>query len=302
MASPIGTVPAVFDIGYDNAPTPNVGLQYPYMPAPLGSATVYTGATGTASSETGVSSTFSNKTTQSFYVNPFQVDRDIVYREVRMAVSGNTVAATGSGTAAWCAALYKVSTTYSQGNSGNLGVTGSDYVSGTLYTLAHGPWQFNILATQNSVTAQTYRFWSGSNSSMSSAFNSTGGNISTDMTIQAAVSMHSDTAPATIPQGHYLLVHGFSSRSSGAAIYSANHGFYLSQSNTLNNTRFLGGVAAARPFPLLGNISNTTETYGTVAAAAVATHLNLMPATFASSAISNTGVEAVRWLVPDIFY
>jgi hypothetical protein len=287
MASPIGTVPAYAGIGYDSLAVPNTGLFYPYVPVALGSATVYTGSTNTASSESGASSTFSNKTTMSFYVNPFQVDRDMAFKEVRMAVSGNTVAATGSGTAAWMAGLYKVST------------TSNETTSNTCYTLAHGPWQFNILASQNSVTAQTYKFWSGTHSSLSSGANSTAGNISTDMTIQAAISMYSSSVPTTITEGHYLMVHGFSSRSSSNAVFSCNHGFYLSNSNTANNTRFLGGVVFTRPHPLVGNFSATTEASNTSAAADVATHYNPMPNSFASSGISCSAAGAIRWLVPD---
>jgi hypothetical protein len=299
VTGPLGFVPAFAGVGYNNEPSPFVASQFPVPPVPLATGSYQLATTTTlASSESGASSTYSAGTTQMFYVNPMQVYNDVSFREIEMGMSASFVVGTGSGTAGWNVGIYQQTTTYkTQSGSGTAETT-----SGTVFTkIIDGG--FGIMVSQNSATDFGVRMWVGTASNATTAAGSTtSGNISTDFTGQREVVLYNNTAGSYLPMGSYLVVHGHSSRSSNAAVFSCNHGMFLSQSQTASSGYYLGSAAYVAPYQLAGKISTTGSASATGAQANVPATVNLLPSSFLASQVSATASGEIRWLVPNIYY
>lgn len=293
MASPIGSANQVFAIGYDNEPTqPIVSAYPPAVPWALTAGTYATGTTGTSSAESGASSTYAIQTTAQLYVNPFYLDQDVVYREIEHDISADTVAGTGSATGGWFGGLYSFGTSYS--------TTGlpSEVASGTYFTKVTD-WVFNYRISQNSVTAQTYSLASGE---APSAWSSTQGNLSTDFTGQQRIHVFSTTVAQTLSQGKYLIVHGHTRRTAGAAVFSGNHGAFLLQSNFAGAAHYLGSAAFDSPVQSAGSMTTVVVSTHSTGTAGVSIGGAPLPDSFVRSQISATASGDIRMLMPNFYY
>jgi len=305
MASPIGEVPAAFDLGYDNnALAPPNSVFYPQPPLPLFAGTYSTGSVNTASTDTTGAqtiSTFARLTTAQMYVNPMYLDRDIWFREVEIGVSGNTVAGTGSVTGGWMVGLYSQTTTYNTASSGN-----TDLSSGSCFTKV-SDFGYAYRMSQNSVTEASYLLWKGTdygNSSLTAYATSlsTTGAGSALFTGQRDLPMYSNTVPQTLQAGNYLVLHGFTKTSGGANVFSTPHGMFVSNSLTAAAGTYMGSTAWEAP-EFLGSMTTQVSSTHSTGTAAVAQGVNFLPNSFVASQIpTQTGSADVKWLVPNFYY
>jgi len=108
MASPIGYVPAVAGIGFDNKAVPNQSQAQVFMQPVASSAWISGGSTNTNSSASGASSSFSSFTTAQFAAQPYFLPDYLSISNVEMVVSAQTVAATGGKSVGYFMGLYQI--------------------------------------------------------------------------------------------------------------------------------------------------------------------------------------------------
>jgi hypothetical protein len=183
---------------------------FPYpLPASTAGSTYYSGSTsqgaGGASTQTGY--------TFSIYFVPIQLPVPVVFSEMRMPISYNTAAGTGSATVLWSLGIY------SNNNS-------------TLSKVEEG--YGGIFVSQNSVTANTFSVFTYStagNTSNSanpfaglstSSINSSQGNVSAFL--QGAKNIEVHVGTTTLTAGNYWLALANCIRTSGAAIATVSWG------------------------------------------------------------------------------
>jgi hypothetical protein len=235
-------------------------------------------------------------------MNPMVVPSDVVYRQVEMGVSANTVAGTGSVTGGWMVGIYKQSTTWATNSV-------SETTSGTLITNV-SKMGYGFQMSQNSVTAGSYVLWRGTNPSNSSnslyASSTSGtGTMSDLFTGQRDINLTSGATASTLSAGQYYIVHGFTKTSVGANVMSAAHGMFVSNSLTAAAGTYLGSTNWEVPTGgYAGSFTTQVSTIDTggVGTANVPVGLNCLPDTLASSVVSATGSADVKWLQPSFYY
>lgn len=220
---------------------------YPFPPLPQATSSMNSGTTGASS------------TTQHYYLGPFVVQNDVHYNRALHHFSGATAAGTGSWSAAYMFGLYTLN-------------------GGTAFSLSQS-WIFNVLLSQNSVTAQSvYVYW-GTNSTSNST--SWGGNSSASFT--AIKEMLLATGASTLTKGIYYLAVGYTHRTSGASVGGLNSCMFVSVSQTTGGVRFGTNTVAPYLGRYIGSFSTTTT--GTTTGPTV----HVMPASVNTSVLTSTG-------------
>jgi len=227
---------------------------FPPYGLPLATSSLVSGTTGNSS------------TTQHFYLGPMVVDHDVHYNRVVHYASGATAAGTGSWSAAHMIGLYTLN-------------------GGTAFSLERS-WIFNMMLSQNSVTAQSgYAFW-GTNSTSNST--SWGGNSSASITGWREMLL--STGQSTLSEGMYFIVYGFTHRTSGASVGGINSAAFVSQSQTTGGARFGTNTTAPYAPKWIGSFSTTTT--GTTSGPTV----HVMPASINTSVLTSSGGSSqYRW-------
>jgi hypothetical protein len=217
---------------------------YPTIPLPLA---VSTNNSGTTAAGTNI--------TQSFHVSPLVLEHAVVFTRVNILVSNVTIAGTGSGSVNRNVGIYTLN-------------------SGTALSLLSS-FFFRHDVSQSSVTAQSHRFYWGTNSTSNSS--SSGGNISANYAGVRAIPVY--TGSTSLSAGKYYLVYGQLNQTAGSNIMTGYGNMYVSFSQTTAGQ--LGSAASISPFPLLGQFSSTS-TFGNLTSP-------FMPASIHTSVITNTG-------------
>ena len=238
---------------------------YPLVPWDAASSSCYTGATAATGG--------SSQTTASIYLSPLGLDYNLVYNEVEMLMSGVTTAGTGSISAGHMFGIY----TYNS-------------AAGALSLLTSGA--FNIQVSQNSATAHSQLFYVGPSSTTQSTGQS--GNIS--ISIIGLKNFNMLVATQTLTQGHYIIAHAYTHRTSGSSVMAFNSIYCYSGSQTTGGVYFGAATGATQP-PVekyIGIVSTTSN--GTT------TGYQMIPGSIATSNITNTGGSSQwRFLAPTIY-
>ncbi len=221
---------------------------WPTYPIALGSATNNTGTTGATGDSTQISDIF--------HVGPLWLQDAVSFSRVNLLVSNITVAGTGSGSVARNIGIYTLN-------------------QNTAFSLLSS-FLFRHEVSQNSVTAQSHRFYWGLDSNANSS--SSGGNISANYVGVRALPI--STGNTSLSAGQYYLVYGQYNITAGVNAFSGYNNMYISESAT---TAGQLGSAVTLPFvsKWLGVFSSTTNTNVITG--------QFMPASIHTSAISNTG-------------
>lgn len=220
---------------------------WPNVPGYLATSSQYTGATGAGTN-----------ITASYYVGPLQVLQNLSFRSINMLANFATVAGTGSQSVAFMAGIYTL-------NGGT-----------ALSRLSSFMWRDEI--SQNSVTAQSHRFYWGTNSNSNSS--SSGGNISTIVSGIRKIPLYTNTGDS-LSAGQYWLIVAQTNRSSSVAVMPANSVARFSGSNVT-----AGNFATASTFNVnsqwLNGIFSSTTAVGDFITP-------IMPASIHTSVITSTG-------------
>jgi hypothetical protein len=188
------------------------------------------------------------------YVSPYVVNEHVTFNQVQAQISFGTVAGTGSFTNGQMWGLYSQ-------NGASLSLASS--------------YMFNAVVSQNSVTAQSQRYYWGTNSTSNSY--STGGNVSASLNGLKVAVIH--TGGSSISPGQYYLVHAQSMSTGGAAIGSfSNMCYSISQSTAAS---IIGSNVSSAQYPYMG-IASTTVTNA-------ASGKFVLPNFIETSAITGTG-------------
>lgn len=222
---------------------------WPFVPWPIATSTLPLGTTGGTGGSTQI--------TASFHVCPLVIPAAIAYGAVLMPVSFATVAGTGSVTMGHQIGLYTLN-----------GATLSQVTS----------WAWGARLSQNSVTAQSWNWWYGSDSTANTS--SLGGNVSATFASLADIVMM-DKTTATLNAGQYFLAAIYTRRSSNAAVWGTVHRGQYSVSQFTAAPIFGSNTVRAMIHSLNGLASITTNVPGVTA--------NMLPASFATSIITHTG-------------
>lgn len=230
---------------------------WPVRPWALTNITNNTGTTG----NTGGSTQF----TANFFMAPMLIENAVTFNRIDMLVSNVTVAGTGSGSV-----------------NRNLGIYSLN--GGTAFTLVSS-FLFRHDMSQNSVTAQSHRFYWGTNSTSNSS--SSGGNISANYAGIRAVPVH--TGANSLSAGQYFLVYGQNNLTAGSNVVSGYQNMYVSEANTTAGQ--LGSAASIGPVRFMGVFSSTTNTNVITA--------QFMPNSINTSALTHTGGTS-QWRYPAV--
>ncbi len=217
---------------------------YPTIPLPVASSTNNSGTTGAGTN-----------VTASFHVSPLVLEHAVSFSRVNLWVSHVTIAGTGSGSVAKYVGIYTL-------NSGTALSRLSSFM-------------FRQEVSQNSVTAQSHRFYWGTNSTSNSS--SSGGNISANYAGVRALPIF--TGNTSLSAGKYYLVQAMVNVSAGSNIVASYNNMYVSFSQT--TAAQLGSAVTTAFNPLLGQFSSTS-TFGDLTSP-------FMPASIHTSVITNTG-------------
>ena len=236
--------------------------KWPEIPLPIATSSMNSGT----SAATAAGST---QTTANFYVAPFEFDDNVTFNQIRGAASYNTAAGTGSISAAHYLGLYSLN-----------GGTALSLISSAI---------FNVVMSQNSVTAQTASWWWGTNSTSNSS--SLNGNVSASFT--GLRPFFFSTGANSISPGEYWLAHGYTHRTSGASIGGFGTGAFIAQpgTTTANLQSTFGSNVGVTPYRFIGSFSTTSN--------ATTTNLLVVPASIHTSVITGTGGTS-QWLMPNI--
>lgn len=211
-------------------------------------------ATSSAYSGSTTTTAGGSRTAASWYVAPFVVDEYVAFDQVFANLSWNTVAGTGSVTAGHMWGLYT-------DNAGTLSSVSS--------------WMFNARLSQSSVTAHSQYYYWGTNSTSNSY--SANGNISASLQgLRAAVVA---TGGGTLTPGQYWLAYGWTMNTGGAAVGSFSNMHVSFSQSTLGS--IIGTNVSSTAYPFHGIFSATTS--------GAAAHVNILPASIHSTAITGTG-------------
>ncbi len=222
-----------------------------WPPFPIGIATS-SNNTGTTAAGTNI--------TASFQIAPLQLEQALSYSRINIAKSYGTIVGTGSVSIADMLGIYTLN-------------------GGTALSLSTS-YMFRQEISQSSVTAQSHRWYWGTNSTANSA--STGGNVSSLMTGVRAVSLLGQAD--SLSAGQYYLVYVQTNRSSSANIMPAASMMYVSQSQSQLAAGQIGSANFRAPFPLIGRFSSTTAVGNFTTP--------FMPSSINTTAITNTGTNS----------
>jgi hypothetical protein len=238
---------------------------YPYPMPYMGTVTVNVGTTTTVAG--------GSQTTASYRVWPIVLPEPVTFNDVDLMISANTVNGTGGARGAYMFGLYTVNA------SSRL-----DSVS----TFAFG-WSL----TQNSVTAQSHTFWRGINPAASST-----GLTNSSVSITGAKRVDLYDGGASLSAGLYYGVLAHTVSSNAAAVISMNNVYVLTGHTTGISTvgGYLGQNTTATA-PLYGWVGIFSSTSSTNSA-----HVNVLPATIHTSAITNTGGSSQQHYPVVAFY
>lgn len=217
---------------------------WPTTPLPLASSTNNTGTTAAGTN-----------ITASFHISPLVIEDAVSFSRVNLWVSNVTIAGTGTGSINRYVGIYTLN-----------GGTALSLLSSFL---------FRQEVTQNSVTAQSHRFYWGTNSTSNSS--SAGGNISSNYAGVRAIPIF--TGNTSLSAGKYYLAYGQIVVSAGSNILASYNNMYVSVSQTTAGQ--LGSAVSLAPFPLIGQFSSTT-TAGDLTSP-------FMPNSINTTVITNTG-------------
>ena len=163
--------------------------QWPPVPWPVAQTAAVLGTTGNTGGSTQI--------TASATFCPLVLPVAVTFGKVLMQVSFATAAGTGSASMGWQVGIYSL--------TGN-----------TLSRVDSWMWRANI--SQNSVTAQSWSWWSGSTTGVSQS--SLGGNVSATFTRLADLIVANKGAVSTLSAGQYWIGMVYTRRSSNAAIWN----------------------------------------------------------------------------------
>ena len=220
---------------------------FPPWPVPLASSSAYTGATTTTAG--------GSRTSYSLYISPLEVDHVLSFNTAGMQMSFATVAGTGSMTNAHMFGLYRMN-------------------AGTALSLVE-TWQMGIHVSQNSVTAQSWRWWWGTDSNANTT--TLNGNVSASFAKLNHIVLHSQAT--SLAESQYWLGYMQTISTGGAAIgsFSMHH---ATGSQTTAGSLF-GTNVSVNQLPFHGIVSGTQSSN--------AAHVNIMPSSIHTSAITGTG-------------
>lgn len=173
--------------------------------------------------------------TASFHVAPLQLPAALSFSRINMIGGFSTIAGTGSQSIAHMLGIYTLN-------------------GGTALSLSTS-FMFRDEISQNSVTAQSHRFYWGTNSTSNSS--SSGGNISASYTGLRVLPMFVSAGGAALSAGQYYIAYAQTNRSSSAAVMPAASIMYMSAASSTQGGQ-LGSASTLTPFPLLGYFSSTT--------------------------------------------
>ncbi len=220
---------------------------WPHVPAYLATSSQYTGATGAGTN-----------ITASYYVGPLQVLQNLTFRSVNMIANFATVAGTGSQSIAYMVGIYTL-------NGGT-----------ALSRLSSFMWRNEV--SQNSVTAQSHRFYWGTDSNANSS--SSAGNISTIVSGIRKIPLYTNGGDS-LSAGQYWLVVAQTNRSSSVAVMPAN-----------SVARFSGSINTAGNFATASTFNVNSQWLNGIfsSTSAVGDFLTpIMPASVHTSVITSTG-------------
>lgn len=243
-----------------SAPAPLTVSMWPDFPQPLASSSMYTGSTTTTAG--------GSRSAISIYLAPIIVNNLVTFNRVEMLVSqANTVAGTGSHTNCYMAALYTLN-------------------AGTALSLVSS-FHWAAQMSQNSVTAQTIRWYYDTNSNANStAVN--GNNTLTAVTGIKNILLSRGTM--SLAAGEYVLAVAHSRSTAGVAMFQNDSLYFVSASQTTGWGSPFGSNTFQGPYGILGGIVSTTVSSN-------AAHVNIMPSSIHTSAVTNTGGSA-SWRIP----
>lgn len=228
---------------------------WPPSPVGLVSLSNYTGATGAGTN-----------ITASFHVAPLQLEQAVSFSRANIVGSFATVAGTGSVSIARMLGIYTLN-------------------GGTALSLSTS-FMFRHEISQSSVTAQSHRWYWGTNSTSNSS--SAGGNISANYTGYRVLPVYVSGGGMVLSAGQYYIAFAQTNRSSGANIMPAASIMYISQSQSSLGGQ-LGSAATIQPFTLIGQFSSTTAVGNFTTP--------FMPVSINTTAITGTGGSS-QWKWP----
>lgn len=230
-----------------NVPQGTLSMWPDVLPASTAVSTYYSGSTsqgaGGASTQTGY--------TFSLYAVPLPLPQAVAFSEIRLGVSNNTAAGTGSVTHLWSGGFYT-------NNASTLSLVKAYYGG--------------LFLSQNSQTSQTFSVFTfstggataGGNGGFaglaaSSVYSRAVANMSSDSQMFGRLQFAPFGAATTLTAGQYYFVFGFKSVSSGANVYS-NVGWLQSNAIQSINVPDLGrenSTQTSNYLPAWGAISTT---------------------------------------------
>lgn len=222
---------------------------WPFEPRPIAMSTIPLGTSTTVAGP-------STRYTVSMTWMPLALPCAVTFKEVRMPIAFSTVAGTGSVSMGLNVGLYSL--------TGN-----------TFSRVSSWMWQANV--SQNSVSAQTWSWWSGSTTGVSQS--SLAGNVSASFTRVNDILLAAKTNVSTLTAGQYWLAAAYTRKSSNAAVWgSVSLGHYSVSQFTA--APIMGGTSSA---PMLHPIHGIATGY-TVDLSAI--NAPMLAASYATSIVN----------------
>jgi hypothetical protein len=245
-----------------SGPAAYTASMWPAIPNPIATSSMISGTSGSTGG--------SSQTTAHFYIAPYVIDENVTFNQIRGAISGAISAGTGSISAAHYLGIYTLNAN-----------TALSLVSSMI---------FNVVASQNSQTNYTGKWWWGTDSNANSN-QASGAAVSNDFIGLRPVSF--TTGANSLPAGDYWIAHGYTQRTSGASIGGWNSAAFMNITGTTipNLHVAFGTTAPISPIRYLGVFTTTSN--------ATTTNLLVVPGSIHTSVISGTNAFSL-WLLPNI--
>ncbi|MBI5077807.1 MAG: hypothetical protein HZB11_00330 [Candidatus Yonathbacteria bacterium] len=229
-----------------------------WPPFPVGLA-ASTNNSGTTAAGTNV--------TASFHVAPLQLGQAVAFTRINMVgLNITTIAGTGSASVAHMLGIYTLN-------------------GGTALSLSTS-YMFRQEISQSSVTAETHRWYWGTNSTANSS--STAGNVASAVAGIRILPLFVSAGGNTFSAGQYWVAYAQTNVTGGSNVVSANSLMYISQSQSSLGGQ-IGSAVTLPPFPLIGQFSSTTVLGNYTSP--------FMPSSINTTAITNTGGSS-QWKWP----
>jgi hypothetical protein len=223
-----------------------------------------------------------------FNIAPLALERNFVWRDIEYVVSADSANGTGSMTAGHMLGIYKDTTT-------------SNYTTSQSCITAVDRYVWNVVLSQNSKTAQSYVQWWGTDSAANTT--TLEGNVSASCSGARQILLGTN-AGSTYTEGQYYVVHGFSNSTVGANVQPVDSALFLSNLSTTAGALYFGSNGTVPIHPKwMGQFTVGSTLSATDAASNVGTGANLLPESFASSILTNTGgTSQWQWPLPQFYY